>query len=285
MTDLATDFTRIYGHWLDQPLEVSVETFAKCNAACTFCPYPTMDRIGDRMSDDLINRLIGEMAEFKLPFYFSPFKVNEPFLDKRVLPMLRQLEERTDKSHLRLFTNGSTLTDQTVDDIAALRRVEHLWISLNEYREAEYEKLMGLKWKQVTANIDRLHAREDFPHPVILSTVGRPNNEFRLYCLARWPKFASTALHQDAWIDFTDSQKDTVPDVPCGRWWELSIMANGVVSHCCMHSGEDATYNIGDVNKQTMLEVYNSPFWRERREKLFSRRVLDARSPCSRCTY
>ena len=69
-------------YYLDQPKEVSLETWAQCNAACTFCPYPTMDRIGDKMPDELIDRLVGEMSEFKYPFYFSPFKVNEPLRQK-----------------------------------------------------------------------------------------------------------------------------------------------------------------------------------------------------------
>lgn len=275
------DYVSTYRAWIDQPLEVSLETFAKCNAACTFCPYTTLERIDTKMPDALLERLVDEMVAFERPFYFSPFKVNEPFLDKRVLPMLRQLEGRTDKAHLRLFTNGSTLTDRVVDEIAGLNRVEHVWISLNEYREAEYEALMGLKWKQVTENIDRLHGRDKFPHPVMLSTVGRPNDAFRLYCLERWPKFASFALHRDAWVDFTDSQKETVPDSPCGRWWEINITATGKVALCCMDA--EARWSYGDVNEKTMLELYNHPQWRERREKYLSRKQVDY--PCNSCTY
>src|SRR5262249_27338104 len=32
--------------YLDYPQEVHIETLAMCNATCTFCPYPTMDRQG-----------------------------------------------------------------------------------------------------------------------------------------------------------------------------------------------------------------------------------------------
>src|SRR6266568_9089325 len=37
--------------YLDYPQEVHIETFAYCNAKCTFCPYPTMERQGDKMPD------------------------------------------------------------------------------------------------------------------------------------------------------------------------------------------------------------------------------------------
>ena len=84
-------------------------------------------------------------------------------------------------------------------------------------------------------------------------------------------------------VQITDGQETVVPDAACWRWWELSITATGVVSHCCMDG--EAAYPIGDIREQSLLEIYNAPFWRERREKLLSRKVLDDRSPCSKCTY
>ena len=68
--------------------------------------------------------------------------------------------------------------------------------------------------------------------------------------------------------------------MPCGRWYELSIMANGVVSLCCQDG--EGQFPIGDVNKQTLLEVYNHPFYRERREKNLSRLEVEV---CNTCTY
>lgn len=278
MTD--AEAQRVY---LDQPKEVSLETFAKCNAACTFCPYPSLERIGTKLSDELIESVLSQMERFTVPFGFSPFKVNEPFLDKRVLPLCEAFNRRVPQGYLRLFTNGSTLTEATLDRIAHLSNVVHLWVSLNDHRPEEYKRLMGLDFERTAANLDRLHDRLAFPHPVVLSTVGFPNEEFRRYCFDRWPNFDSTALKKDAWIDFTDGQETVVPDAACWRWWELSITATGVVSHCCMDG--EAAYPIGDIREQSLLEIYNAPFWRERREKLLSRKALDDRSPCSKCTY
>jgi len=96
-------------NWLDQPLEVSLETLSKCNAACSFCPYPSLERQGHKMPDELIDRLVKEMAQFSFPFMFSPFKVNEPLLDKRTLPLLRRMNKEVPHARLRIFTNGSAL--------------------------------------------------------------------------------------------------------------------------------------------------------------------------------
>jgi hypothetical protein len=189
--------------YLDWPYEVSVETFAKCNAACTFCPYPTLERIGTKMPDAMIDGIIEELKAHPFQFYFAPFKVNEPFLDKRLIPICERVNRELPNAVLRLFTNGSALTDKHIAAVDRLERVEHLWISLNECN----------------------------------------------------PK-------------------------GCARWFELSITATGLVSLCCMDG--EGKYAIGDLNRQGLLEVYNSPHWRERREKMQSR--LDI-SPCNLCTY
>lgn len=267
-------------HYLDQPHEVSLETLALCNAACTFCPYPTLDRKGERMSDELIEKLIDEMSSWETPFYFSPFKVNEPLLDSRLIPICQEVNKRVKSGILRIFSNGQALTPRKVEEIAKLDRVTHLWISLNSHIKEEYEALMSLDFDKTVKRLDYLHSTA-FPHPVMLSTVGYPNEPFRKYCFDRWPKFQSFAIKRDAWIDFTDSQNSEVPDSPCGRWFELSIMANGIVSLCCMDG--TGKYSIGNVNDSSMLEVYNAPQWRERRDKMLSRKQVD--SPCNGCTY
>lgn len=274
-------------HYLDQPNEVSIETQALCNARCTFCPYPTLERIGTKMPDELLDKLLAEFATWTTPFYFSPFKVNEPFLDKRLIPLCEKFNRTVPHGALRLFTNGSALTDKHIEGVAGLRRLAHLWISLNEVNPDLYERTMGLNFEMTAKRLDKLHVEVvagRFRHPVVVSRVG-PGDDFARYITDRWPRFRPTIIKKDAWIDYTDATTHVVPDMPCVRWWELNVSADGKVRHCCMDDGHSDQWTIGDLNKQTMLEVYNSAFWRERREKMLSRKQLDERSPCSRCTY
>jgi MoaA/NifB/PqqE/SkfB family radical SAM enzyme len=271
--------------FMEYPIEVSVETMALCNARCTFCPYPTIDRKGEKMSDELLNKLVDEMISWDREMYFSPFKLSEPLLDKRLLPLCESINARSNKIAIRIFSNGSTLTPANIAGIAKLKRVSYLWVSLNSHIPEEYEKVMGLNFENTAKKLDYLHSLDDFPHAVMLSTVGFPNNDFRFYCFNRWPKFESVAIKKDAWLGYTDAQVTTVPDTACSRWFELSITAEGECAHCCMHDGQDKTYNVGDVKKQTLYEVYNSPRWKDRRKGLVSRKTLDASSPCATCTY
>ena len=277
--------TDMQSMFMDYPMEVSIETQALCNARCTFCPYPTIERKGERMSDELLNKLADELISWNRDVYFSPFKLSEPLLDKRVIPLCERINRESDHVVLRFFSNGSALTPANIEKLANLKRLSYLWVSLNEYRPVEYEALMGLSFERVTKNLDYLHSVENFPHQVMLSCVGHPNEEFRRYCFDRWPRFSSMAIKKDSWLGFTDAQVLEVPDTPCSRWFELSITSSGNAVTCCMDSGDNPKYYIGNVNEQSLYEIYNAPRWKDRRTSLASRKTHGEDSPCSGCTY
>lgn len=281
----------VYGRMLDRtymdwPSEVSIETFSKCNASCTFCPYTTLDRIGTKMPDAMIDRIIEELKHHPGEFIISPFKVNEPLLDKRVLPLMRRVNAELPNALIRLFTNGSTLTEKNIREIAALDRVMHLWVSLNDHEPDAYYKLMGLSFARTAANLDRLHAigvAGGFPHEVVVSRVrelGARDNQFVAYVRERWPYFRVHLIKRDGWIDFIQAERIEVPDEGCQRWYELNIMADGKVALCCMDgTGEHA---IGDLNEHSLFEVYNQHQQRTRRMGISRRETCE---PCNGCSY
>lgn len=56
--------------YMDYPAHVHLETVALCPAACNFCPYPTLDRKGERMSDALLDKVLTDLQAIPatLPF-------------------------------------------------------------------------------------------------------------------------------------------------------------------------------------------------------------------------
>jgi pyruvate-formate lyase-activating enzyme len=162
--------------YLDYPEEVHIETLALCNAKCSFCPYPTMDRQGDRMPDELIDKIIDDLKAIpsSLPFNVSPFKVNEPLLDKRIFSVCEKIGTQLPNAQLRLFTNGSPLTPKMIERIAKIRKLNNLWVSLNETDADAYQALMQLPLERTLRNLDALHnltQQKTFPHPVVISRV------------------------------------------------------------------------------------------------------------------
>lgn len=278
-----TDLRRFY---LDWPHEVSIETLSRCNASCTFCPYTSLERIGDKLPDEILDRIIEELKDHPWPFIISPFKVNEPFLDKRLIPLCHKIEANLPNANIRLFTNGSALTSKQVGEVAALRQILHLWVSLNEHRPEEYRALMGIDFERTTKNLDHVHASVAagaFPHDVVVSKVRAHNgtdDEFAAYVHDRWPLFQPYLIKRDGWLGFVEPGSDQIPDAGCGRWFELSITATGIVSLCCMDG--EAAFPIGDVRTESLFEIYNRPSYRDRRVRNLSRREIH---PCSTCTY
>lgn len=238
------------------------------------------------MPDAMIDRIIAELKDHPWPFVISPFKVNEPFLDKRLIPICRKINQRLPNAHLRLFTNGSALTARHVEEVAGLQRVMHLWVSLNEHEGEAYKELMGLDFARTCHNLDVLHdyvEAETFLHPVVISKVRELSDrdqEFVAFVNKRWPLFGTHLIKRDGWLGYVEPGSPEIPDSGCGRWWELSIMATGKVALCCMDGAGE--FSIGDLNEQSLFEVYNSKDARARRVGEVSRRCV---RPCQTCTY
>lgn len=241
------------------------------------------------MPNALISRLLQEMAQFKQSFVFSPFKLNEPFLDKRLKEICRRFMEWCPQGSLRLFTNGSALTQDNLEWVAELSRVKHLWVSLNSVRETDHQALMQFKrpmFGRIATQLDALHRHvqaDTFPHPVMLSRVAQGTADdlnFLKITHRRWPRFGSILIKQDAWLQDIAAPQIPIPSAPCTRWFELSIMATGIASLCCMDS--ESKFPLGTVQDQTLLDIYNAPAWRERREKMLDRRGV---AVCQTCSY
>jgi pyruvate-formate lyase-activating enzyme len=276
--------------YLDYPQEVHIETLALCNAACSFCPYPTMDRQGDRMPDELIDKIIEDLKTIptSLPFNVSPFKVNEPLLDKRIFAVCEKISSQLPSAQLRLFTNGSPLTPKLIDRIAEIRKLNNLWVSLNEVDADAYEKLMQLPLERTLRNLDMLHdllQQRKFPHPVVISRVIDGSNRdqaFLDFVKQRYPLFQPFLIGTGNWSgQVSVGQNRRVPSVGCWRWYEVSIMASGKVALCCMDG--EGKHVIGDVKTQSVLEIYNAPSYRKMRQYTFSRKA--AAAPCDTCIY
>lgn len=280
--------------YLHQPHEVSLETYAFCNARCSFCPYPTLERKGTKMPTELVMRLIDEMAEWEQPFFISPFKVNEPLLDSRLQDFCFLIQHKLPLATLRLFTNGQPLATRHLNWIADLKRIEHLWISLNEFEPQRYGELMGLSLSVTLDRLDDLHGRikcGEFKHKVIVSrvsdcepstvqTYSARDTLFLRFVFERWPRFQGFIIKRDSWLGYTTSSLNVIPQAPCARWWEMNICADGTAALCCMDgTGEHA---IGNVHTATLLQLYN-------RQDLLMRRQLKAHRqgfiPCNGCTY
>lgn len=274
--------------YLDYPAHVHLETLSLCNARCSFCPYPGLERRGHRMPDALIDKILGDLQDIPriLPVQVSPFKVNEPFLDTRLFDILAAIEAKLPQATITLTTNASPVTEATLDRLALVRNLGYLWISVNDHRPAEYEATMGLPWTRTRERLAMIHARRAagaLTCRIVLSRVGDgtpADAEFCDWVVRHYPGFEPSVFQRGGWLGQVETATGAVPNVGCVRWFDISITATGTVAHCCMDGR--AAWPIGDVNRQHVLEIYNGPSYRALRERTLTR--LDA-APCRTCTF
>lgn len=273
-------------YW-DQPREISIETFAQCNARCTFCPYGSLGREGTQLPDDVLDSLIEQMKSWRQPFFVSPFKVNDPLLDPRMEEICRRIDREVPQARIRFFTNGSMLTPYHIGWLNQLRHLEELWISLNSTDPQEYHELMGLKWATTQRRMFNLYdcvRFGTFNHPVVVSRVAsddlQKNADFINSVLETWPVFRPVVIKRDGWLGAVTPGSSEIPKTPCGRWFELNITAQGKAVLCCMDGKGE--FVLGDVSEQKLLEIYNQKHLVDRRLHVRDRQGIE---PCARCTY
>lgn len=275
---------------VDYPTEVTMETFAQCNAACNFCPYREMERKGSKMSDELIGKIISDLTAIprSVPFHIAPFKVNEPFLDKRLFSICASINQQLPHAKLRIFSNGSAFTRSILEQFSRLSNVARFWISLNSHEASDYERIMQLPFEGTLSKLDLLHGlvREGlFRIPVAVSRVAESSQRdaaFTQFVRERYPLFETFLLKRFDWAG--QVAVDALPPVPaigCTRWFELSIMANGKVALCCQDG--EGRHVIGDALRENVLDIYNRPEYRRLRVDGLTR--LEVKAPCNTCIY
>lgn len=273
------------------PYLVHLETIASCNAACSFCPYPTLERKNTRMPDELIEKIVGDLTAVPqtVPFSIAPYKVSEPFLETRLFDILELIRMKLPSARIYLSSNAAPITDKKMDLLAQQAHIHVLTLSINSDDPDEYEAVMKIPFERTYARLVALHERAlsgAFRFPIRLTrvTAGRDaDRSFIDWVKGNFPAFIATIFPRNDWIGsaVTAGAHDVVPDAPCHRWFDMSIMATGEVAMCCMDG--QGRYPKGNVRSQHVLEIYNQPHLVSLRRTLISR--LQAGDPCNRCTY
>ena len=151
--------TKPHKYACEFPSSIHLETRSLCTASCTFCPYSELERKGDIMPWSLIVKLSKEIATFPPDHSFSvsPFKVSDPFLDKR-LPRICELILKSHQNvRIAITTNGYHLPEPMLDEILEVSSLFPgriiLTISLNTVEKIKYQELMKLDFQKTIKNI------------------------------------------------------------------------------------------------------------------------------------
>jgi len=275
------------GPYLDFPTVLSIETQSLCNAACNFCPYPNLTRKGEIMSDQLIEKILGEVAgiEHRPPFQVTLSRVNEPFLDARVLDITCEIERRLPEATNMFFSNGTPLTEKTLLRLSQLQRVDFLMVSVNDHRPTQYEEVMRLPFDKTVARLNLLHemkASGILKFQIYLSRVGdgsSADNEFLDWVKSTYPSLSGLVTVRGDWMGLVPATLAPAPNVGCRQWFQLHVLANGRAAFCCVDG--EGRHGTGDAHSQHVIhEIYNQENRRRLRTEVLSRLSVNICRPC-----
>jgi len=269
------------------PREIQLETISGCNGVCGFCPRTQVSRAVRKMSDALLEKIVSDLEAVppELPFTVTPFWMNEPFMDGRLIDFLDAVNARLPNARIRLSTNGTLLDKEKLERLCAVRNLMPVTISVNEYAAAAYQDAMGIPFAVLQERLALIHEwkrQGRVPFAVHLSRVasgsGR-DEEFGQWVAANYPCFGWYVKTPTNWMGLVPIEVPAVPAVGCVKWFNLAISCEGKVPLCSM----DVTGSIllGDVSRENLLTLYRGSLLDQFRLRVSDRRQV---SPCDHCS-
>jgi radical SAM protein with 4Fe4S-binding SPASM domain len=290
------------------PFAISVEPTTACNLGCPECisGLRAFTRQTGNIQSSFFKKVVDSIHEtlIYLNFYFQ----GEPYLHKDLFDMIRYAADKG------IYTSTST-NAHFLDDERARKTVEsglsRLIISIDGADQETYSQYrVGGDLSKViagTANLIRWKKslRSHTPFVVFQFLVVRPNE----HQVDKVRQMAASLGVDEVWIktaqviDYTNDpnrlipleqkysryKKDksgqvlpvnAMPDY-CWKMWHSQVITwNGLVVPCCFD--KDAEHPMGNLNEQSVPEIWESKNYEEfRQELLKSRKNIDICSNCS----
>lgn len=236
---------------------VQIETLNRCNNDCNFCPVSVGNDIRKyhKMSDELFHKVINDLYNINYKGMISLFDNNEPFLDKRILKFFKIAKDKLPKAFHYIMTNGLIVT---LDDYIEACKYLNMFLIDNYNNDGELNPNTKIIYDFCIKNPEynkKTVILMRSKNEILTSRAGNSPN--RKGSLSRTPYLCTLPL------------------------WQFHVRPDGKISLCCCDAYGQMT--LGDLNKNTIKEVWNSKLFNKLQKKLLNGR--DAISICQYCDY
>lgn len=270
-------------------IQLQLENTSTCNAKCFFCVYPTAERWGGLMSQDLFRKILDEAAGIDHITQVCITGLGEPTLDSHLVDRVKYAKEKKPDAFIDVFTNGVYLTPKRFEELRDAK-LSSIQVSLNAVRQEQHERIMGLKGKFQTVcdNIDYAIANRGSCNVEVRAVINGDEftreDGFEFY--KRWGRRNADGfgalINEGNWAGDNRTIRDFKPNEACFRALaQIYVTFDGKVTTCCFDPTGKQVF--GDLNKQTLQEIYSSPDYVAFREAHFQDRA-DEYPICRDCT-
>lgn len=259
-------------------LQLQIETTNVCQAACCFCPYPTMQRAKGCMSLPLFRKIVDEAATIPLIERLTLTGLGETLLDRHLIERIRYARRVLPAGvAIDLYTNGNLLRPKTTDALIDAG-LDVLYVSLNATTPEQRKEIMQLDDYatvveyvqyavtafQAKAEREGLSSSTRERWRVIVKAIGSKdlmeigdNETFQAQWAGDWKTGGAAYLHLEGnWAGATGQKMRTVPRQACHRaLTQIMVLWDGRVATCCFDGEGERIF--GDLNRQNIREIYN----------------------------
>lgn len=288
-------------NYMDYPKSVCIETTARCNAKCDFCPHENLERRDTAMDDGLFLKILEDLQGIPahVKFRISPYFISEPFMDRKLFDRLDQINEKLPHAEIDINSNLNFLPKNFFTRIKQVKNLGMFRASIFSLDKKEYEDVYKIDHDRTMKNLLALlkfNAEEQvIKYPILVSRVLTGDEKDRAFVdgvdnmLKDFRKGKDYAVLTatpaqgvyDGQLSFGSCESRRIPfNEPCGNWFKLHITSTGDVALCCFDP--EAKYSLGNAKTQNVLSIYNSGWFRSTRETAFSRETV---YPCNKCDY
>lgn len=242
------------------PVYVAVETINRCNGSCAFCPanHFVEQRPYAKMDEEMFEKILAEISSWdNWNGVFSLYVNNEPFVDNRMVDFLHKARKTLPKAKMLLFTNGTLLTIDIMKKIS--KDVDVMYINNYSEKYSLHENIKDIyryvrKHEDEFRNIDIL-IQKRYVKEVLTNRAGESPNKHKAI--------------------------KTIDDICMVPYTDLTIYPNGQVGLCCSDVLEKM--NFGNIEQDTLLNIYNSKEMKSIRKKMANgRKNIPI---CSNCDF
>lgn len=215
---------------------ISIETIAKCNKSCYFCPNSKIERLEGQMSTNILNLIFDDLKRLRYGGIICLFRNGEPFLDDGIVDIIRMARTSCPDAHLQIQSNGTILTREVAQDA-------------------------------LTAGLDKLIVN-DYGDGVS-NTIREWKMPIEVRTFTRDPDYVKKFYH--SWAGHIDKEPRLNYQLPLSRdcvsvYTHLTVGIDGSILPCCM----DWKYELrmGNIEDDSLSDIWAGDRYESLRDKL-----------------
>ena len=260
---IAADYFRHKTVLSGGPIEITLESTAKCNLYCPMCPRAIYTFDNENMDPEVYRRIVESCKDY-VEFIWA-YGIGEPLLHPNIFEMVRIARDAGVRTGM---STNATLLDESRADQLLDCGLDYVILAFDGATKQTYEKYrVGATFEKTRDNIrnflSRKQSRGSKLHVVMQMVLLRDNVAEMDAYRKMWdlPGIDEVRFKRDEiQIGETVNPASVLEGTrrnPCHLLWRgpMYVRYDGLVHPCCQMYKEEP---VGDLKKQSVMEVWNS---------------------------